>query len=180
MSTAGKILHHISNLGANVVFTTGEMLLHGSRSAVDSALSRLVRKEVIRRLAAGVFIAVEGMSWFPSALVIIIAKARAFKKRVFESSGGNEPSNSNIFLTDGCRTSIATVHGRLHFRTTSMRKLREIEIYQLILKAHKLLLALTRTAPVLQAATPSLSILKIIFILTGVIQCAIKQLISTS
>jgi hypothetical protein len=130
VSIAKSIKQHIKSLGANAVFTTKQLLHHGSRNAIDLTLSRLVKKAVVIRLAAGVFIAVTGLSELPPALVIIEAKAKAFDKRALEPSNsyaGKPAKDSTVFLTDGCRTSFCSIHGRLYFKPASLRKLKRLE-----------------------------------------------------
>lgn len=133
MSITSNIKHHIENLGPNVIFTTRQMLHHGSRNAIDHTLSRLVKKAVIIRLAAGVFIAATGISQLPPASAIIDAKSQAFDKRALEpleSYADKHSEDSAIFLTDGCRSSFCSIHGRLYFKPASLRKLKQIESFR--------------------------------------------------
>ncbi len=56
MHTTSLIRRHISLVPLRQLFTTRAFLSYGSRSAVDSALFRLVKVGWIRRVARGVFI----------------------------------------------------------------------------------------------------------------------------
>lgn len=47
---------HIENLPRGEPFTTASLLVHGTRAAVDQALSRLARAGVIQRVARGVYV----------------------------------------------------------------------------------------------------------------------------
>lgn len=171
MSTAGKILQHIVSLGASIIFTTREMLHHGSRSSVDSTLSRLVGKGVIRRLAAGVFVAAKDLLQLPSAFEIAAARAQAFCKRLVKPVMASQLSeDSTTFLTDGCRSSIATVHGRLHFKPVSMRKLKALERQQN--RGNHLDAKLLRPETIVPAAmsiNPALALLQIFTLLNHIL-----------
>jgi hypothetical protein len=50
-----KIRRQVEKRGRGVVFVTREMLGFGSRAAVDEALARLAKEEVVRRLARGLY-----------------------------------------------------------------------------------------------------------------------------
>jgi hypothetical protein len=75
MATAA-ILSHIMQLRADSIFTTREVLQYGRRSAVDQCLYLLVKKNMIRRLASGVFIRDPHAN--PSVEEIARIKAAAF------------------------------------------------------------------------------------------------------
>ena len=53
MLTISSIQRFISALPKNRIFTTREVLIFGTRGAVDRALGRLVKTERIVRLATG-------------------------------------------------------------------------------------------------------------------------------
>lgn len=132
MSTASNIRRHIEGRATNAIFTSKQILrqLCVSRDAVDSMLSRLVKKKVVIRLAAGVFVLATGMTQAPQASEIAAAKAEAFGKRVLNSTHptATPQENETEFLTDGCRTSFNSIHGRLQFKTVSMRKLKRLDL----------------------------------------------------
>jgi hypothetical protein len=86
MWTISFIRAHINRIPADAIFSTRDCLCYGTRSAVDSALHRLVKKEMIIRLARGVFIkwslkAARGT--LPSAQEVAQVKARGFGKEIF-------------------------------------------------------------------------------------------------
>lgn len=56
MSTAAAIRNHIQNMPRGTPFTSSHFTAHGSRSAVDRALSRIVHEGEIDRLSRGVFV----------------------------------------------------------------------------------------------------------------------------
>ena len=54
-NTANKVLEQINKMGHGYVFTPADFNNLPSRQAVDQALSRLVRRGVVRRLGRGVY-----------------------------------------------------------------------------------------------------------------------------
>ena len=56
MDTAKSIRRAITEIPAGEPVTSSEFLMHGTRAAVDHALSRLARSGFIRRLTRGVFV----------------------------------------------------------------------------------------------------------------------------
>jgi hypothetical protein len=86
MDTIHLIRAHINRLREDVIFTTRDFLCYGTRSAVDAALHRLIKKDMIIRVARGVFIkwtttALRGD--LPTAQEVAQTKARAFGKEIF-------------------------------------------------------------------------------------------------
>ena len=53
--TANKIRRRIAAKGRGAVFTPSDFLDLGSRAAIDQALSRFAERQVIRRLARGIY-----------------------------------------------------------------------------------------------------------------------------
>jgi hypothetical protein len=86
MDTSSFIRAHLQRISNDAIFSRRDFLCYGTRAAVDVALHRLVKKDVIVRLARGVFV-----KWslkiakgnIPSALEIAQTKARAFGKEIF-------------------------------------------------------------------------------------------------
>ena len=80
MSTAGTIRAGIHKLPRGKPFTNERFLKHGSRSAVDRTLSRLVGRGEIQRLARGVFVRPRTSrfvgSVLPNVLEVVEAIAR--------------------------------------------------------------------------------------------------------
>jgi hypothetical protein len=56
MNTAKSIRRAIKEIPTGEPVTSSEFLMHGTRAAVDHALSRLTRSGLIDRLARGVFV----------------------------------------------------------------------------------------------------------------------------
>src|SRR5579862_7098090 len=54
-TVANKVLTTVRRKGRGYVFTPDEFLSHGTRAAVDQALSRMVRSGEIRRLGRGIY-----------------------------------------------------------------------------------------------------------------------------
>lgn len=80
IGTMSRILRHIAGVRFNVIFTTRDCLNYGTRASVDKVLSRLVKRQVIIRIAWGVFM--RAGSKIPDIEVIASAKARAFGKEI--------------------------------------------------------------------------------------------------
>lgn len=126
------IYRHIRQMPATKLFTTREMLIYGTRSAVDAALHRMVKSGFIYRLARGVF--VRDASCKPSLLQIVEAKARAFKVRIekhaetllreFRIAGGY---SSNTFARSGHSSTFETVLGRVYLKGICEKKLHLID-----------------------------------------------------
>jgi hypothetical protein len=129
------IQRHIRNLPKGQMFTTRTMLIYGKRSAVDSALGRLVASGFIVRKARGVF----ATEHCPDHTIEAIAevKSRAFGAKIVKhaetilreltliSDDPNDPNSSKaVFARDGHSTSFATVHGRVYLKGISPKKMR--------------------------------------------------------
>jgi len=86
MWTINFIRTHLNRLPEDAVFSTRDFLCYGKRATIDSALHRLVKREVIFRLARGVFVkwsskVTRGI--LPSAQEVAKTKARGFGKEIF-------------------------------------------------------------------------------------------------
>ena len=132
MCTMSFVRRHISLLPEGQLFTTRALLLYGSRSAVDSALFRLVRAERIRRLARGVFIRIDSRTREPSVNEVATIKAVSFGRQIFCHG---ETAGAKLGLIDRCNRQIAyAIDGRsssfrfgnitIHFRSAVQRKLK--------------------------------------------------------
>ena len=80
--TTSRIRKFIFSLAENQVFTTRELIGIGSRSSIDKAIYRLVEKELIIRLARGVFMLKSDCAKLPNNEELARIKAAAFKKRI--------------------------------------------------------------------------------------------------
>ena len=116
MDTIHLIKAHINRLREDVIFTTRDFLCYGTRSAVDTALHRLIKKDMIIRVCRGVFIKWTIKAFrgdLPTAQEVAQTKARAFGKEIFVHKkdaaaqiGLIESGNENpIFGTFGRTTS---------------------------------------------------------------------------
>ena len=134
------VKRHINKLAPEQIFTTRELLIYGTRSAVDAALSRLVRLGIITRLARGVFV----RELRPNLTIEEIARAKAvaFRKKIHqhpELAGTNsrqvrehegrstEEKQSVTYLKGGHSSSFATVRGRVYLKGVCERKLHMLQ-----------------------------------------------------
>lgn len=118
MSAAQEIRLFVKGLAPGQIFTTSQVLHFGTRNAVDLALSRLVKCQILKRLAQGVFVLRSPCSGALSAVDVAFAKASAFGKRIYIEQSGSPP----LFLTNGASTSFSSVFGRISFKFTGARK----------------------------------------------------------
>jgi Family of unknown function (DUF6088) len=85
-----RIRKHISRIPDGQTFATREFLGYGHRDAVDAATSRLVKAEVILRVARGIFVKplyVQGILIMPKLADIVATKAKAFGKEILSQHG---------------------------------------------------------------------------------------------
>lgn len=128
-----RIRRHMAQLSEGSIFTTRELLRYGlKRASLDQALSRMVKRQELQRLALGVF---RKYSWnhteLPSSAEICRAKAAAYKKELATHGADAahqlklKPAGNaeTTFATDGRSSSFHTVSGRVHLRQVSPRKL---------------------------------------------------------
>jgi hypothetical protein len=90
MWVIARIRKHISNIPDGQTFATRELLGYGHRDAVDAATSRLVKAEVIMRVARGIFVKPlyeKGILIMPKLADIVTTKAKAFGKEVLLQHG---------------------------------------------------------------------------------------------
>jgi hypothetical protein len=129
----GIIKRHIEKLPPTQIFTTRDMLIYGSRSAVDSALSKMVEHAFIVRLARGVF--VKDASKEPTVLEIAQAKAKTLKtvlkefpwKILNELDITADRNAAATYAKIGHSGSFGTIHGRVHIKGTSGKKMKLLE-----------------------------------------------------
>jgi hypothetical protein len=131
MHTQGSIRRHLLNMPEQVIFTTREFLIYGTRSAVDQALYRMVNDGYLCRLARGVFVRPQHNHNI-SPWDVAKAKAEAYGKRLAFWAGhlveelGLRPAHSSrtIYATDGCSSSFRFGKHIIELRKTSPRKMR--------------------------------------------------------
>ncbi|HEY9680728.1 MAG TPA: DUF6088 family protein [Oculatellaceae cyanobacterium] len=122
------IYRHITRLAPTEIFATRDMLIYGTRGAVDSALSRLVESGFIQRLARGIFV-----REIPKDLNIediAIAKAKAFKIQLkllpeyfLEKLGVPIEGYDAVYGRSGHSGSFDTIKGRVAFIGYGPRKM---------------------------------------------------------
>ena len=100
MGPTSMIRRHISGVPSGVLFTTRDLLTYGGRSAVDNAISRMVTRGTIHRVARGVFVRSPMVVSKLSALEIARAKAGAFAKEI-ASFGDDEGEFDFVRMNQG-------------------------------------------------------------------------------
>lgn len=118
-SIASKVRDLIIGFG-ELAFNTAQVLCCGSRNAVDIELCRLVKKRVITRLAAGIFVLNCESGGISSQKEIAGLKASRFGKKIVEAVSG--VPTGLCYFTDGCRSSFQTIYGRIYFKYCSSSK----------------------------------------------------------
>ena len=122
------ITRHINQILPTEIFTTRHMLIYGNRSAVDSALSRLVSEGYIYRLARGVF--VRDLSGKPTLAQIVEAKLNAFGGKIavhginILSSFDLAKKDAYTFAKNGSSSSFDTIRGRAILKNQCARKMK--------------------------------------------------------
>jgi hypothetical protein len=137
MAAMNFVRRFIFNLPEGETFTTRDCLNFGLRSAVDRALSRLVRSGIIRRLARGVFaFDPEGLRQY-SDFEIAKLKAEAFGRKIAKHPSAiagelkidtedarQQPQDQAIFSTDGHTSKFRVGDRTIHLKRSSTRKMR--------------------------------------------------------
>ncbi len=123
-----NMYRHINGLAATEIFTTRQMLIYGSRSAVDSALSRMVSTRFIVRLARGVFVKDDSNN--PTMEEIVKAKLMSFQsyvadhaERILQELSMFISGHLDTFAKYGSSSSFATVRGRAYLKNVCGRKM---------------------------------------------------------
>jgi hypothetical protein len=134
-NTADKILFRIRGKGRGAVYVTQDFLDLGTRAAVDQALSRLVRRGHLRRLAQGVydFPKVHPRLGTLSPDPAVVAKALARKTGSRLQVSGAQAANALgmttqvpariVFLTDGPAKRIRIGNQTIELRHVSPRNM---------------------------------------------------------
>lgn len=134
-SIDAKILSRIYGSKRGSVFTPGDFLDLGNRSAVDLVLHRLVKRQVLRRLARGIY---DHPRTHPvlgtlSPDIQKVAKALAGKDRLRFQPAGAYAANllglseqvpaKIVFLTDGSTRTVKIGKLEIHLRRTTPRNM---------------------------------------------------------
>jgi len=137
-TVAGKLLKKIETEKTGTIFLTRDFLDIASRTAVDQALSRLVKQGTLRRISAGMYTRPRfserlGVEVWPSAEAIAQAAARKTARKL--QYAGPHAANAlglsdhvpaqNIYLTDGKTRSIVAGGHRIELRHSRAHSLTE-------------------------------------------------------
>ena len=133
MFTAAMIRKHIFNLPQGVIFSTRELLIYGTRAAVDQTLYRLVNVGKIIRLARGLFIRFFHGMTLPSLTEIAKHKAKAFGRQIIchgrdaaKALGlvnSGKDKKGNIFAVSGRSSTFRAGDRVVRLEGTSPRKM---------------------------------------------------------
>src|SRR5450432_2013058 len=122
------IYRHIRMLPPTRIFTTRHMLIYGSRSAVDSALHRMVQSNFIIRLARGVFVRDDSSN--PTIAEIAEAKAKAFgikiarhAETILRDLNLTTKASAAVFAKTGHSSSFWTIRGRVRLKGICQKKM---------------------------------------------------------
>jgi hypothetical protein len=113
------------------LFTTRDFLLFGSRPAVDKALSRLVKRGIIKRLARGVFARDQDQGQYFSDEAIAREKALSYGRQLRACheivTGENNLSSlkqkSEYYLIDGQSSSFKIGDRKIVFKQVAKRRM---------------------------------------------------------
>lgn len=130
MSTIEKIRQFLKSQTSDRLFTSRDLLKFGRRSAVDNAVSDLIKQKKIKRVSRGVFSLPERRKPI-SLLEIATVKAHSFGRKIISDSAAlarkighinSESTGDYYFCTDGRSSKFRFGDRIIHFRATSLRK----------------------------------------------------------
>jgi hypothetical protein len=136
MSATAFIRRFVFSLKDGEIFSTRDCLNFGGRSAVDHALSRLVKKGIIRRLARGIFACDPDSLRCYSLLDIARLKGEAFGRKItshptsiasklgLQEYNKSSPPTEVFFSTNGPTTKFRVGETIVHLKNAAPRKLR--------------------------------------------------------
>lgn len=131
-SAAAAIRDCIKYMRVGQIFTSRDMLRHGTRAAVDNELSKLNAKKTITRVAFGVYVKGSPKAPMPSIITIARTKSDGFRRqiapidvRLAEDLNFTKTKDTpeRLFATSGRTSKIWTIHGYIYFVGTSLRKI---------------------------------------------------------
>ncbi|MCX5855826.1 MAG: DUF6088 family protein [Deltaproteobacteria bacterium] len=134
-SIDSKILSRIYGSGKGAVFTSGRFLDIGSRDAVDKALSRLVQKGTIRRLARGLYDYPEHhpvmgiLAPSPDAIAWALAGKQGIRLQPSGAYAANRLGLSTqvpariVYLTDGPSRTVRVGNQEIRLQRTTPRNM---------------------------------------------------------
>lgn len=132
MSVKGSIKEQIEKLELGEMVASRQVLHHGRRGSVDTAMSTLFKEGFIFRVAQGIYIRGDEHTPRPSADQIARFKSSVFRKEVAPIdiefaralSFEVDPAIENgLFATTGRSGRIWTIDGFVHFTGSSLRKI---------------------------------------------------------
>ena len=131
-STTPFVRRHIFRLPLQKLFTTREFLLYGPRATIDQSLSRLVKKEVIVRVARGILVRYGSNLSKITPFDMAKAKAESFGKQIARWGGDiahelgliEKQSKEHIFCVNGSSSSFKFGEMTIHLRKVCARKMR--------------------------------------------------------
>lgn len=132
MSTTSYIKRFVASRKPGEIFTTRDLLNYGTRSAVDKAVSRLIKAEYMIRLARGIFIKDTGQSFSFTPFEIAKVKAESFGRRIITHAKDIahklkllQDGNSEItYATDGGSSSFQFGDIKIYFKKTSLKNMK--------------------------------------------------------
>ena len=130
--TASLMRNFISGVKPGTLFTTRECLPLGNRAAIDQALCRLVKRNVLVRLARGVFTR-SSTEPKPSLQEIVELKAKSFGRRIATHGSmlaynlgltkQKLPNDKVVFATDSSSSKFRCGDITVYFKKTCWRKM---------------------------------------------------------
>jgi hypothetical protein len=143
IGTMSRVRRFVRSYEFGQPFCTQELLKLGSTSAVNQALSKLVKKGELKRLARGCFMRQDVGTELPSLSTIAEAKTRAFGRKFLTDGSvvlnefddpfqiqlhGKRENHFNengeiVFATDGRNTSFVVLGTRIYLKQRSPGKL---------------------------------------------------------
>jgi len=111
LNTIACLRRFINALDDCQVFTSADVSHCGKRSAIDMALTRLVRKGLITRLANGVYMKGDEFDQRPMAVEVAQIKAKRFGKTLFLDTSDIVKSSNSSTETDSEQTVVFTIDG---------------------------------------------------------------------
>ncbi len=134
LTTALIIRRHINGLKPKQIFSIRDLLPYGSRRAVDLTMHKLVKDEVVYRVARGLYVRSYDTTRPPSSDDISSKKARAFAKETSTqgkqlakefhlASENSDNQNKLIYATTGSTSQFEYAGRTIKFQKQAPRKL---------------------------------------------------------
>ena len=132
MSTTPFVRRHIFRLPLQKLFSTREFLMYGTRGSIDKALSRLVKRGVIVRLARGIFVRAGSILSSITAFDMAKIKAESFGKQIATWGGDlakelgimTWQGSKKVYCVNGSSSSFKFGDMTIQFKKACARKMR--------------------------------------------------------